>query len=167
MGVGKSTIGNILSKKLEMLFVDLDHEIEKSIGSQIPEIFQCSHLQKLQNSRISGVAMHKHRSHFGSRSQSLGPAQRARHRKVDVDKGSPPIIFFTLDDEAPLRSWRALAPRTRAAQTSISIRVSDSRLLKQAGQRGSVLLFCPILRTHIRKFNTKYNFRNIHPHPLQ
>ena len=31
-------------------------------------------------------------------------AQRARHRKVDVDKGSPPIIFFTLDDEAPLRS---------------------------------------------------------------
>ena len=32
------------------------------------------------------------------------PAQRARHRKVDVDKGSPPIIFFTLDDEAPFRS---------------------------------------------------------------
>ena len=40
MGVGKSTIGNILSKKLEMPFIDLDHEIEKSAGSSIGKIFR-------------------------------------------------------------------------------------------------------------------------------
>ena len=40
MGVGKSTIGRSLSKKLNMRFVDLDRLIEKKESSTIKEIFK-------------------------------------------------------------------------------------------------------------------------------
>ncbi len=40
MGVGKSTIGRLLSKKLKMTFIDLDHEIEKTAGLKVVEIFK-------------------------------------------------------------------------------------------------------------------------------
>ena len=40
MGVGKSTIGRLLSKKLKMTFIDLDRQIEKTAGLEISEIFK-------------------------------------------------------------------------------------------------------------------------------
>jgi len=40
MGSGKSSIGLILSKKLNIDFFDVDHEIEKKIGMKISEIFE-------------------------------------------------------------------------------------------------------------------------------
>ena len=40
MGVGKSTIGRSLSKKLNMRFVDLDRVIEKRESATIKEIFR-------------------------------------------------------------------------------------------------------------------------------
>lgn len=39
MGTGKTSVGRILAKSLEMSFVDLDVEIEKELGMTIPEIF--------------------------------------------------------------------------------------------------------------------------------
>tara|TARA_B100001063_G_scaffold219929_1_gene224406 strand:+ start:287 stop:799 length:513 start_codon:yes stop_codon:yes gene_type:complete len=39
MGSGKSSIGSIVSKKLNVEFFDVDTEIEKKIGSTISEIF--------------------------------------------------------------------------------------------------------------------------------
>lgn len=38
-GSGKTTIGKILSKKLDVRLVDIDRYIERSIGKTIPEIF--------------------------------------------------------------------------------------------------------------------------------
>ena len=39
MGVGKSTIGKIISDKLKFKFIDTDHEIEKNEKSTIKKIF--------------------------------------------------------------------------------------------------------------------------------
>ncbi len=40
MGTGKTAVGKELSRLLGMRVVDIDHEIEKSLGSTIAEIFQ-------------------------------------------------------------------------------------------------------------------------------
>lgn len=40
MGVGKSTIGRRLAQRLQVPFVDADHEIERAAGLSIPEIFE-------------------------------------------------------------------------------------------------------------------------------
>tara|TARA_S200000501_G_C20829664_1_gene746616 strand:+ start:36 stop:548 length:513 start_codon:yes stop_codon:yes gene_type:complete len=40
MGSGKTTLGKIVSKKLNKNFVDIDHEIEIKEGMKISEIFQ-------------------------------------------------------------------------------------------------------------------------------
>ena len=39
MGVGKTTIGKLLAKRLKRRFVDLDDEIERRAGAAIPWIF--------------------------------------------------------------------------------------------------------------------------------
>ena len=40
MGSGKSSIGSLMSKKLNINFIDIDKEIEKKLGLKIPEIFE-------------------------------------------------------------------------------------------------------------------------------
>ena len=40
MGVGKSTIGKILSKRLFMQFIDVDKIIENKLKMKIPKIFE-------------------------------------------------------------------------------------------------------------------------------
>lgn len=40
MGVGKSTIGRRMSQRLNLTFVDADHEIETAAGMTISEIFE-------------------------------------------------------------------------------------------------------------------------------
>ena len=40
MGSGKSSIGDLVSKKLSLQFVDIDHLIEKEAGMNISEIFK-------------------------------------------------------------------------------------------------------------------------------
>lgn len=40
MGVGKSTVGKRLAARLELPFVDADHEIEQAAGLSVPEIFE-------------------------------------------------------------------------------------------------------------------------------
>ena len=40
MGSGKSSIGSLLSKKLNIDFIDIDNEIEKNVGMKISKIFE-------------------------------------------------------------------------------------------------------------------------------
>lgn len=55
MGCGKSTIGKIVSKKLGVLFYDLDSYIEEKSGMKIPEIFEKNgeeHFRSLETQAI-------------------------------------------------------------------------------------------------------------------
>ena len=40
MGSGKSTIGSLISKKLNINFIDIDNIIEKNTNMKIAEIFE-------------------------------------------------------------------------------------------------------------------------------
>ena len=40
MGVGKTTIGKAVARKMNREFIDVDHEIEKEYGMTVSEIFQ-------------------------------------------------------------------------------------------------------------------------------
>jgi len=40
MGSGKTSIGFLVSKKLNLNFVDIDNEIENEMGMKIKEIFE-------------------------------------------------------------------------------------------------------------------------------
>lgn len=40
MGAGKTTVGKLIAKSMEMNFIDLDDEIERACGHKIPEIFK-------------------------------------------------------------------------------------------------------------------------------
>lgn len=42
MGSGKSTIGKVLAKELNLSFIDLDHTIEKQMGMTISDFFESS-----------------------------------------------------------------------------------------------------------------------------
>ena len=64
MGVGKSTIGKILSKKLEYKFVDVDKLIEKKEGLSINSIFKNkgeTHFRKIE-SEITNLELKKNNS---------------------------------------------------------------------------------------------------------
>ena len=39
MGAGKTTVGKLLARQLQLMFVDSDHEIEERTGADIPWIF--------------------------------------------------------------------------------------------------------------------------------
>ena len=61
MGVGKSTIGKSLSKKLNMNFIDIDKLIEKNENSTIPKIFEENGEEYFRNleKKISLLAIKK------------------------------------------------------------------------------------------------------------
>ena len=42
MGSGKSSIGSIVSKKLNLNFIDVDQIIEKKLKMKISKIFECA-----------------------------------------------------------------------------------------------------------------------------
>ena len=55
MGSGKSTVGEILAEKMELLFIDLDSEIEKTGGKSVSEIFNQDgedHFRKLESEEL-------------------------------------------------------------------------------------------------------------------
>ena len=59
MGVGKTTVGMQVAKKLNMEFLDIDHLIEDSTGQSIGDIFEKDgvlHFRKLEAAMVSDVS---------------------------------------------------------------------------------------------------------------
>ena len=62
MGSGKSTIGNLLSKKLGMAFIDLDAYIEKKENKSVSQIFEESgeeYFRQLERDAVKELAYKK------------------------------------------------------------------------------------------------------------
>ena len=53
MGSGKSSIGSLVSKKLNIEFIDVDNEIEKKAGCKILKIFENKGEQYFRNFQTS------------------------------------------------------------------------------------------------------------------
>lgn len=58
MGVGKTTIGKIIAKKLKLNFVDMDNYIEKREGKSISKIFEAygeQHFRELESESLKDL----------------------------------------------------------------------------------------------------------------
>ncbi|WP_432662904.1 shikimate kinase [Wukongibacter baidiensis] len=61
-GCGKTTIGKLLSQRLNMKFCDVDHYIEEKEGRSIPDVFKDdgeAYFRKLETSAVEEVSEHK------------------------------------------------------------------------------------------------------------
>lgn len=62
MGCGKSTVGALLARRMEVPFVDMDAYIEKQAGMKIPEIFEKygeTHFRDLETQAVRELASHE------------------------------------------------------------------------------------------------------------
>ena len=62
MGSGKTTVGEILSKKLNKKFFDLDQEIEKFLGKYIFDViekFGIEYFRKIENQQLALLCQHR------------------------------------------------------------------------------------------------------------
>lgn len=62
MGSGKTTVGKLLAKELEISFLDLDELIEEGLGDTIPNIFQGKgeiFFRKKEHEYLNGVLSNK------------------------------------------------------------------------------------------------------------
>ena len=58
MGVGKTSVGQMLAKKLNFNFIDTDYEIEKVSSETIPNIFEIygeDYFRKIENNILKKV----------------------------------------------------------------------------------------------------------------
>ena len=94
MGVGKSTIGNILSKKLEMPFIDLDHEIEKSAGSSIGKIFRSHGEEFFRN--LESIAL---KNYFNSVISCGGGIILSKQNRSFIKKNGKSVLLMATIDE--------------------------------------------------------------------
>lgn len=121
MGSGKSTIGSLLAKKLELPFIDLDSYIERSENKSIAEIFKQLgeiYFRKLEHKYLSELSINEN-----SFVLSLGggtPCYSNNHillqcdncqsfylqtptfilvKRLQIDRQNRPLIFNLSDNE--------------------------------------------------------------------
>lgn len=102
MGAGKTTIGQLVAKKLHRDFIDTDLEIEKKYGMPIPEIFRKlgePHFRQLEREFIIDTCTNTH-----SKVISLGGGAYLQKEVREVCLSRCIVCFLDL-------SWEALKKR--------------------------------------------------------
>lgn len=92
MGSGKSTVGRLLSKRLDLPFIDLDQYIEAKLGASIPEIFSKKGAVFFRNKE------HEYLKHLLSSHEnlvlSLGGGAPCYHNNMEAIHLATPHTFF-------------------------------------------------------------------------
>jgi shikimate kinase len=104
MGVGKTTIGTVLAKKLNRDFIDVDREIEKRHGMPVTEIFKTmgeKHFRQLEKEYIVDLCRNSEKKVI-----SLGGGAFMQEEIRDVCLAASLVIFLDLSWEA----WKERLP---------------------------------------------------------
>lgn len=115
MGAGKTTIGRALAKRLDLEFIDSDHEIEARTGVSIPTIFEIEGeegFRRREAQVIGDLAL------AGGRVVATGGGAVLRPENRDRLKASGFVIYLNV---SPLALWE----RTRHDKNRPLLQVGD------------------------------------------
>lgn len=90
-GVGKTSVGKILSQKLSLPFVDVDQLLEKDVGKSISEIFAQlgeSRFRELETQTLKNICAQS------GKVVSLGGGALTREENVDLLQGKGKLIYL-------------------------------------------------------------------------
>ena len=125
MGVGKSTIGKLLAKKLKLKFVDTDLIIEKREKKKIREIFNKkgeSYFRKMEE-EICLEILEKYNSVI-----ALGGGAFINSKIREKILISQHCISFWLDVKPPLLKWRLKNVKKRPLLTSSKLKQDINKI---------------------------------------
>jgi shikimate kinase len=104
MGTGKSQVGRVLARRLNLPFVDADHAIERKAGMPVSEIFRRKgekHFRALESAMTAKLSSSVSRVFAWGGGAWLS----AQNKKRLLDSGT--VILLTCDEE---ELWRRLEP---------------------------------------------------------
>jgi len=108
MGAGKSTVGRNLASLLHWNFIDLDEQIERSVGSEISKIFAThgeSHFRDLEHRTLKDVLVQ------GIANSVIalggGTIAQTRNHPLLASSGSPLVFLDAPSEELLIRCGRA------------------------------------------------------------
>ena len=107
-GVGKTTIGKAVARRLGRQFLDFDQEIERRSGMDVREIFR---LKGEDHFREMEFALTKELSVTGGMVLSPGGGWIAQQRSVELLRSNGRIIYLRASPEAVARRLRRVETR--------------------------------------------------------
>jgi shikimate kinase len=107
-GVGKTTIGKAVARRLGRQFLDFDQEIERRSGMEVREIFR---LKGEEHFREMEFALTKELSVTGGMVLSPGGGWIAQQRSVELLRSNGRIIYLRASPEAVARRLRRVETR--------------------------------------------------------
>jgi len=107
-GVGKTTIGKAVARRLGRQFLDFDQEIERRSGMEVREIFR---VKGEEHFREMEFALTKELSVTGGMVLSPGGGWIAQQRSVELLRSNGRIIYLRASPEAVARRLRRVETR--------------------------------------------------------
>jgi len=107
-GVGKTTIGKAVARRLGRQFLDFDQEIERRSGMDVREIFR---LKGEEHFREMEFVLTKELSVTGGMVLSPGGGWIAQQRSVELLRSNGRIIYLRASPEAVARRLRRVETR--------------------------------------------------------
>ena len=107
-GVGKTTIGKGVARRLGRPFIDFDQEIERRAGMEVREIFR---IQGEEHFRALEFALTAELSSSGGMVLSPGGGWITQQRSVELLRSAGRIIYLRASPEAVARRLRRVETR--------------------------------------------------------